>query len=92
MCVPVDYSEGSVWTQLVQVYCRTVLLCVGGGGDPDWQEGVLVAGAHGHVRSARALQGWALTGRPSTARVRFRAGRRSALTSGLEKFPRHRTL
>ena len=59
MCVPVDYSEGSVWTQLVQVYCRTVLLCVGGGGDPDWQEGVLVAGAHGHVRSARALQGWA---------------------------------
>lgn len=80
---------GHSWFRCIaELFC-----CVWGvAGDPDWQEGVLVAGAHGHVRSARALQGWALTGRPSTARVRFRAGRCSALTSGLEKLPRHPTL
>jgi hypothetical protein len=46
----------------------------------------------GGIQTGRRVCLWrALTG-TSAARVRFRAGRRSALTSGLEKFPRHRTL
>lgn len=73
--VPVGYSEGSVWTQSAQVYCGTLLLCVGGWGAPDRQEGVRAEGAHGTCggrvrsrlgaqatwgRSARALPGWRL--------------------------------
>lgn len=59
--VPVGYSEGSVWTQSAQVYCGTLLLCVGRGGG--LQTGrrvclrrVCLRRAPTHGRSARALQ------------------------------------
>lgn len=86
-----DYSEGSVWTQLAQVHCRTLLLCRREGRWVQTGRGRAGGGRSRDARSAHALQGWAARG-DAAARARVEAALedgRSACASGWAAFRPH---